>query len=82
MNDATLASDNPLCFKNNLSGRVPRLTMVIDNKIKNQMKSYNMIQYNTIQYNTIQYREAAKISALTLKTWIPYRGRNIALWSK
>ena len=63
MNDATLASDNPLCFKNNLSGRVPRLTMVIDNKIKNQMKSYNMIQYNTIQY-----REAAKISALTLKT--------------
>ena len=63
MNDATLASDNPLCFKNNLSGRVQRLTMVIDNKIKNQMKSYNMIQYNTIQY-----REAAKISVLTLKT--------------
>ena len=76
MNDATLASDNPLCFKNNLSGRVWKLTMVTDNKIKNQMKSYNMIQYNTIQY-----REAVKISALTLKTWIPYRGRNIALWS-
>ena len=76
MNDATLASDNPLCFKNNLSGRVWKLTIVTDNKIKNQMKSCNMIQYNTIQH-----REAAKISALTLKTWIPYRGRNIALWS-
>ena len=39
--DTTLASDNPLHFKNNISERIEKLIITSEDKIK--MKNYNMI---------------------------------------
>ena len=52
MIDITLASDNPLRFRKNLSERILNLIMAIDEKIR----------YENLQYD--MNREAAKISAL------------------
>ena len=51
--DATLASDNPLRFRKNLSERIQKLIMTIDDKIRDEKLEYNI------------NREAAKISALS-----------------
>ena len=49
--DATLASDNPSRFRNNLLERIKQLIMTIDDKIRNEKSQYDI------------NREAAKISA-------------------
>ena len=51
--DATLASDNPSSFRKNLLVRIQKLTMAIDDKIRNEKLQYDI------------NREAAKISALS-----------------
>ena len=51
--DATLASDNPLSFRNNLIDRIKKLIMTIDNKIRDGKLQYDI------------NIEAAKISALS-----------------
>ena len=51
--DATLASDNPLHLTKNLSERIQKLTMTIDDKIRDEKLQYNI------------NREASKISALS-----------------
>ena len=50
--DATLASDNPLCFRENLLERIYKLIMTIDDKIRDEK----------LQYIN---REATKMSALS-----------------
>ena len=52
VNDSTLASDNPLRFTKNSLGRIQKLIMTIDNKIRDEK----------LQYNT--NRQAAKISPI------------------
>ena len=49
--DATLASDNPSRFRNNLLERIKQLIMTINDKIRNEKLQYDI------------NREAAKISA-------------------
>ena len=51
--DATLASDNPLRFRKNLSERIQKLIMAIDDKINNEkiISDFN--------------REASKVSPLS-----------------
>ena len=51
--DATLASDNPLRFRKNISERIQKLMMTVDDKIRDEKLQYNI------------NREAAKISALS-----------------
>ena len=51
--DATLASDNSLCFRKNLLERIEKLIMTIDDKIRDEKLQYDID------------REAAKISALS-----------------
>ena len=51
--DATLTSDNPLCFRKNLVERIYKIIMRIDDKIRDEKLQYNI------------NREAAKISALS-----------------
>ena len=51
--DATLASDNPSSFRKNLLVRIQKLTMAIDDKIRNEKLQYDI------------NREARKISALS-----------------
>ena len=53
MIDATLASDNPSCFRENLLERIWKLIMTIDDKIRDEKLQYDV------------NREAAKISALS-----------------
>ena len=53
MIDATLASDNPSCFRENLLERIWKLIMTIDDKIRDEKLQYDV------------KREAAKISALS-----------------
>ena len=54
VNDATLASDNPSCFRKNLLERIQKLIMtIIDGKIRDVKLKYNIT------------REAAKITALS-----------------
>ena len=55
MIDITLASDNPLRFRKNLSERILNLIMAIDEKIR----------YENLQYD--MNREAAKIALLSGK---------------
>ena len=40
--DATLASDNPLCFIKNLSERIWKVIMTIDDKIRDEKLQYNI----------------------------------------
>ena len=51
--DATLASDNPSRFRNNLSERIIKLIITIDDKIRDEKLQYDI------------NRKAAKISALS-----------------
>ena len=51
--DATLASDNPSSFRKNLLVRIQKLTMPIDDKIRNEKLQCDI------------NREARKISALS-----------------
>ena len=51
--DATLASDNPLSFRKNLSEIIQKLIMKINDKIRDEKLQYDIS------------REAAKISALS-----------------
>ena len=51
--DATLASDNPLHFRNNLVKTISKLIMKIDDKIRDEKLQYDI------------KREAVKISALS-----------------
>ena len=39
--DTTLASDNPLCFRNNLLGRIQKLIIKIDDMIRDEKLQYN-----------------------------------------
>ena len=40
--DATLASDNPLCFRKNLLERIKQLIMTIDDKIRDEKLQYDI----------------------------------------
>ena len=51
--DTTLASDNPLRFRKELSGRIYKIIMTIDDKIRDEKLQYNI------------NREAAKMSGLS-----------------
>ena len=51
--DTTLASDNPLRFKNNISERIQKLIIISEDKIKDEKLQYDI------------NREAVKISALS-----------------
>ena len=51
--DATLAPDNPSSFRKNLLVRIQKLTMTIDDKIRDEKLQYDI------------NREATKISALS-----------------
>ena len=51
--DATLASDNPLSFRKNLSEIIQKLFMKINDKIRDEKLQYDI------------NREAAKISAVS-----------------
>ena len=51
--DATLASDNPSCFRKNLLERMQQLITTIDDKIRDEKLQYDI------------NRKAAKISALS-----------------
>ena len=51
--DTTLAPDNPFCFRENLSERIQKLIMTIDDKIRDEKLQYDI------------KREAAKLSALS-----------------
>ena len=53
MNNTTLASDNPLRSGKNLLGRIPKLIMTADDKIRDEKLQYDI------------NREAAKTSALS-----------------
>ena len=54
MIDATLVSDNPLCFRKNLLERIQKLIMTIDDKNRDEKLQYDI------------NREAAKVSGLSL----------------
>ena len=41
MLNTTLASDNPLSFRNNLLDRILKLIMAIDDKIRDEKLKYN-----------------------------------------
>ena len=67
--DATLASDNPLRFRLNLSERIWKLIMTTDDKIRHEKSQYDV------------NREASKVSALAFGKIVKYenyRWRNIA----
>ena len=51
VNDTTLTSNNPFCFRRDLIERIWKLSMTIDDKIGDEKRQYNL------------NREAAKISA-------------------
>ena len=53
VNDTTLASDNPLCFRRNFSERIQKLIITIDSKIREDQLQYDI------------NRKAEKISALS-----------------
>ena len=53
INDTTLASDNPFCFRCNLLEIIQKLIFTIDRKIKNEKLQYGI------------HRKAAKISAVS-----------------
>ena len=74
MTDATLALDNRLSFRKNLLGRIWKIIMTTDNKIRNEKLQYD-INSEAGKISTISSGKTAKHEYLT-------RLRSITYWLK
>ena len=70
VNDSTLASDNHLHFRQNISERIWKLIMTIDDKIRDEKIQYDINTQN-IKISTLQSKNIFEYEYLTGKEILP-----------